>query len=157
MREKEVFIASWVSYPLRFLSPGVHSGYLLSRGKCAKIRVRMTIGRCTIRTCIQTVRMAVCFFTATVYYASRQAYAAILRKFLNNTHWNSKHRKYVASLYKHIMGILQSAITLILKCESKFFQVKSLVLACAHVKKIISPSTTKSPWITLDFFLVLVW
>ena len=36
-----------------------------------------------------------------------------------------KHCKRMASLYKH-MGKLQRAVTLILRCESKFLKVKSL-------------------------------
>ena len=61
---------------------------------------------------------------ASVYNASW--YIAYTSDFLNNAHRDSKHCKCVASLYKH-MGKLQSAVTLILRCESKFPKVKSLV------------------------------
>ena len=55
-----------------------------------------------------------------------------------------KHCKCMASLYKHNMGKLQSAITLILRCESKFRNVKCLVSthsACPCK----SPSAPKTP------------
>ena len=52
---------------------------------------------------------------------------------------DEKHCKRMASLYKH-MGNTLGAITLILRSESKFFQVKVLVFFCfffilrAHIK-----------------------
>ena len=67
------------------------------------------------------------------------AYTLILTKVGNGRHvhvraWPRPSRSAWAEtlqthgfLYKH-MGKLQRAITLILRCESKFFQVKSLVL-----------------------------
>jgi hypothetical protein len=53
------------------------------------------------------------------------ASTAILSEFLNNAHQDSKHCKCMASLYKH-----QSAITLILRRESKFFQLVSTHSGC---------------------------
>ena len=41
-------------------------------------------------------------------------------------HMGGKHCKQMASLYKHI-GKIQRAVTLILSCKSKLFQVKFLV------------------------------
>ena len=47
--------------------------------------------------------------------------------------WAEKNYKCMASLYKH-MGILQRAITLILRSESKFLKVKSPF--CAPMQKL---------------------
>jgi hypothetical protein len=67
-----------------------------------------------------------------------------------------KHCKCMASLYKH-MGELQSAITLILRRESKFLKVRSLVSThSACPCKNYAPSAPNSPreLILLFFYLV---
>ena len=56
-----------------------------------------------------------------------------------------KHCKRMASLYKH-MGKLQRAVTLILRCESKFLKVKSLhSIHSAHRCKNYVPKCSQFP------------
>ena len=68
-----------------------------------------------------------------------------------------KHCKRMASLYKH-MGELQRAVTLMLRCESKFPKVKSLVLihsACPY--KNYAPRCSQHPcelFFYIFFYLV---
>ena len=65
-----------------------------------------------------------------------------------------KHCKHMASLYKHNMGKLQRAVTLIVRCESKICPVKSLVLthsACPY--KNYLPKYSQTPH-ELDYLII---
>ena len=59
-------------------------------------------------------------------------------------------------LYKH-MGILQRAVTLILRRESKFFQVKSLVLTHSAFPCKNDPSKCSQPPHELDYLFNILF